>query len=468
MTEKKGFINRSQELEALGKTFALPGKKLGILYGRRRVGKTELLLEFGKKKKFFYFLADKRGTAHNAQRFAGECAESLNDVPPRVENFDDAFSYLEKRLQGEKAVIVIDEFSYLVEKDESVPSVFQKIVDNILKNSSVFLLLCGSSVSMMYHGTLSHQSPLYGRRDFQWKLEPLAFRDFRGFCPHLKFEDAVQRFAVVGGVPAYAARFQGGTLEQAIKESILAKGTYLYDEPEALLREELRDPSTYFSILEAAATNAKLTEIANAASVPAQDMPKYLKVLQDLQLMGKNYPVTEKKTKRTHYAIKDPFFRFWFRFVHPRKSALESGNADAAWPVVQRDLNAFVGHAFEEVCREYLERVRPAPFTKIGHWWGFDEKRNTVDIDWIALDENQKTLLAVECKWKKNVDAGRVAEELMEKTRAVNWQNAKRQTFYAVMARSFKEKPEHENAFFVDAKQMDEALKPQRKAVRIH
>jgi AAA+ ATPase superfamily predicted ATPase len=167
------FFNREIELDFLKRKFNTPDSQFIILYGRRRVGKTELIQQFSKNKKALYLLADKRGTQLNLERFAQKAAEHFNEIPPRVNNFYDFSKYLFQHINTEKLIIAIDEFSYLIERDDTIPSVFQVVWDEYLKNSNVMLILCGSSISMMVEGALTQKSPLYGRRTGQWKLESL-------------------------------------------------------------------------------------------------------------------------------------------------------------------------------------------------------------------------------------------------------------------------------------------------------
>ncbi len=451
------FVNRVVELDFLNKIYKKNGKQLIIIYGRRRVGKTELINHFCINKKSVYFLADKRGTLSNARRFAKLCAEHFKDVEPQVNNFDDAFSYIKKRLGKEKTVITIDEFSYLVEKDQSISSVFQLVFDEILKETNIVLILCGSSISMMYKGTLSYESPLYGRRTGEWLLKKMSFKEISNFFQKDSFEEKVRKYAVVGGIPAYAKHFLEKKTIEEIELTVLKKGEVLYNEPEILLKEELRDPSSYFSILEAMSKTTKLTEIANLANIPAKDLPKYFKVLEDLELIYKAVPVTEGKSKKASYFIKDNFFRFWFKFVFPKKSELESGKISTVLLVIKREFNAFVGLIFEQICLEYLKEQKILPFTKIGKWWGHSRKngkRVVEEIDIVSIDERGKTILFAECKWQEKVDAEKVLNALIEKAKKVEWFNNERKEYYAVFAKSFAKKTELKNCFLFELKHL--------------
>ncbi len=289
--QKINFVDREGELRFLEEMYNKDGG-LVIIYGRRRVGKTEMIKQFIREKKHLYYLADKRGTEINAKNMARLAAETFGELPVVAENFDDVFKFIAKRIEG-KFVVVIDEFSYLVEKDDAIPSIFQRIVDEIIKGKEVLLILSGSSISMMYQGTLSYSSPLYGRRTGEWKLNPLDFRQAVKFFPAAGLEKAVELYAIFGNIPAYLAAIDASkSVKENIINTLLRKGSKLYREPEFLLREELREPSRYVSILEALGGSSKLSEVASKANVPAKDMPKYFRVLSELELVRKEMPVT--------------------------------------------------------------------------------------------------------------------------------------------------------------------------------
>jgi len=451
------FVNRETELEFLNKKYKEGRRQLIVVYGRRRIGKTELLIQFVQGKSHLYFLADKRGTTLNAVRFAREAAALWNDLPPSVSNFDEVFEYLVKRVGKRKRfIVIIDEFSYLVEKDSSIPSVFQLIWDNILKNTNFFLILCGSSLSMMHKGVLSYKSPLYGRRTGDWELSPLKFKEVLKFFPGISLDRAIEVFSVFGNIPAYLKEFSPKiSLFENIKSKILTKGSVLYREPEILLREELREPASYLSILEAMGKNAKLSEIASASGVPAKDLPKYLAVLQkQLKIIEKKIPMAEKSSKKSLYYISDWFFKFWFRFVFFNLSKLEEGRTEEVLEGIKKQFASHVSFAFEEVCRQVSQELFPT--FQIGSWWGAyreqDGTRKTVEIDIVGLNSKDKEILLGECKWQEKVNAQKLLAELRDKARGISWFKSERKEKYVLFAKSFAKKTKE--AHLVDLKSL--------------
>ncbi|GFO98141.1 hypothetical protein ig2599ANME_2363 [groundwater metagenome] len=463
--QKIKFIDRDKELSFLQGMQSKTGG-LVIIYGRRRVGKTELIKQFISDKRHIYYLADKRGTEINARNMARLAAETFDEMPPVVENFDDVFKFIVKRV-NEKFIVVIDEFSYLVEKDSSIPSVFQVIVDEIIRGKDILLILSGSSISMMYQGTLSYKSPLYGRRTGEWKLDPLYFKDVIKFFPGASFEKAIELYAVFGDIPSYLVDLEPSkTIKENIINTILRKGSRLYREPEFLLKEELREPSRYISIFEALGSSAKLSEVASKAGVPAKDMPKYFKVLSQLELVKKEVPVTEKKTKNSHYYIYDNLFYFYFKLANPDISFLEEGREEEVYEKIEPSLMQLFSTAFEDVVRECIPAFLDFQAERTGRWWGYSRKegvRSEEEIDVVALNQTEKKFAFIECKYS-HVDYKRALEiinDLKRKSELVKWYNKQRIGLFGIAAKQIKgkERLREEGYIAVDFEDIEKVMK---------
>ena len=461
------FVNRERELKFFNDKYRSKGFDFIVIYGRRRVGKTELVKQFIKDKKNIYFLADKRGTEFNIDRFKQKISEFLDEPRVELDTLEAVFSYLLKKIGDQRLIICIDEFSYLIEKDDSIPSVFQLIIDEILNKSNIMLILLGSSVSLMENGVLSSKSPLYGRRTGQFKIEPLSFSNILEFFPNRELSENVLLYSVFGGIPFYLNKIDNGAALDNIKSLILKKGEILYEEIDFLLKEELREPSTYKSILEAIASGcSKIGEISNKAKVETRDIDKYLKVLINLGYVEKEISPTEKeKSKKTIYRIKDNFFKFWFKFCSPKLSELEIGREGEVFSFIKNNLNSFVGIIFEEICKEFLGKNRIFEYKKVGRWWGYkriDNKREEIEIDICAVNEKTKEILFGECKWKDNVNVESIMKDLREKIEYVEWNNEKRKESYAVFAKSFSKKIdefEGKKIYCFDLKDIEKRLK---------
>jgi len=465
---KPNFLNRKKELDFLSRKYKNNGFQFIVIYGRRRVGKSELITHFCENKSHVYFLANKRGTANNASRFIELTANVFGDFIPEINNFQDSFKYILKKVKNKKFVVCIDEFSYLIEKDPDITSDFQIIIDRILKNSNIMLILCGSSISMMEKGVLSSKSPLYGRRTGQWKLQPFKIKDLFDYFHPIDLEEFIKVFSIFGDIPLYFLLYdKKKDLFFNVKNNILTKGELLYREGEILLKEELREPETYFDILKATSIIAKPSKIANLAGINAKDLPKYIKNLQAMGIIEKINPITLKKekTKTTSYFIRDNFLNFWFKFIYPNLSQLEERRVDDISMLVQNNLKELIEKRFEIFCKKLImEKVVLGTFifTKIGKQWGKfkgEKGKNTYEIDICALNEDRKEILFGECKWKDKVDVDEVVNNLKKKAGYVKWHNEKRKESYVVFAKSFKKKIKEENVFLFDLEDIMKGLK---------
>ncbi|BAD84475.1 archaeal ATPase, fused to C-terminal DUF234 domain, degenerate [Thermococcus kodakarensis KOD1] len=318
----------------------------------------------------------------------------LPDV--EVGGFRRAFELI-KLKAPRRLVVVIDEFSYLLLADKNTPAVFQAIIDEKL-DDRFFLILGGSLLGLM-EGLMGYTNPLYGRRTAQLKLKPLGFFHVAEYFRDKPVETVVKIYSVTGGVPMYFRLFRGDDFGRELLETAFSSTSILYEEPEFILREELREVHRYYIILEAMASGKhRLSEIAHWAGIEAKDMPKYLRTLISLDLVRREVPVTEsERSRKARYYLKDRFFEFWFRFVKPNRGRVEIGTFEMDWEA----FNTYVGKAFEEISRQFLLELNktnglPFRFTKIGRWW---HKKEEVDL--VALNEREKKALFIEVKWKE-------------------------------------------------------------------
>lgn len=436
------FVNREQELEVLEKRLASKKPELIIIYGRRRIGKTELIKQFIGGKNAFYFLAEKQDLMLEASRFREKFAKRFDTWLTDTRDFEIIFEDIGKFIgkSGNRMVIVIDEFPYWIEKDKDIVSKFQYIWDEILSKYSIMLIICGSSIGMMETDVLNYRSPLYGRRTSQLKITPLRFKHIKGFLNY-GFEDLVKVYAVTGGIPAYINKFQPSlTFEENITKEFFSSDGFLFSESRTLLLEELRDVNTYFNILLAIAEGStKLGEIAGKAYVDITNINKYLNVLINLGLLEKAQPILGKKSDRV-YRIKDNYFHFWVKFVYPFDGDIEIGDKNQLMENFSKNFNSFLGQVFESISAEFLREYKellPFTFEKIGKWWHRGE-----EIDILALNEKTKEIAFFECKWKdlSHKEAEKLLSELREKSKLIDWHNKERKEYYGIIARNIKEK----------------------------
>ena len=400
------FINRVSELDLLEKRFESGKAEFFVLYGRRRVGKTELLARFCESKRSIFFVSDLGSEISLRTALSSAVNATLfgpNQMNAVYSTWEDLLHTLAQAAQNERLVVVLDEFPYLVTAHPPLATILQRVWDQTLKNSQIMLILCGSYIGMMEETVLGYQAPLYGRRTSQYLLEPLQFKDARLFYPTFELEDQVRAYAVYGGTPAYLHTLQPQrSLNENILDGILSRGSFLYDEVRFVLQQELREPRNYFAILQAiAAGKTRLNEIKQATGI--EGATAYLDTLQQLHLVERIVPVTEtqpQKSRRGIYRLKDHYLRFWFSYVHPNRSQLERGGAQNVLEnQIMPEINHFTSLTFEEVCQQVfwqsgLSGKLPFVPINIGRWWN-----NNEEIDLIVLGESDAIL--VECKWTK-------------------------------------------------------------------
>ena len=380
--------------------------------------------EFIKGKKVVYYVAREASGDVNLKNFSQDVF-SISD-PERANNsvfqdWEGALEYIDQVAKKQRLILVIDEYPYLADSHRPISSILQAHIDLGLKESKLFLILCGSSMSFMENQVLGYQSPLYGRRTAQFRVKPFPFQEAALFLQAFEPEAQALLYGITGGIPEYLAKIDPQlSWEDNIKTLFLSESGSLYEEPSNLLKQELREPGTYNSIIEAIATGAsKLNEIATKCKLESNKCGKYLTSLMSLGIVRKETPINEKAGKKTIYLLDDQMFRFWYRFIFPNMSAIAAGlGADVFEYKIKSQLDAFMGLVFEEISRQYLYHSMaemPEFFGSIGRWWGNDplRKRQT-EIDLMAVEGN--AALFGQCKWTNEQVGLAVATELEQQS----------------------------------------------------
>ncbi len=411
------FIGRKREMKKLESEYSRDSSFV-VIYGRRRVGKTTLIKEFLKNKTAFYFLATEEIESQSMKRLAGVVARTTKNRLLQNATFTDwldLFQVIADYEPEKKKVLVIDEFPYLVKTNSAFPSILQNAWDEILKDNNLMLILSGSLIGMMQKHALSYDSPLYGRRTSQMRLAPLSFTDIYA-VQNLSFTESVEQYAVTGGVPKYLEFFEDGReLTEQIKDAVLSKNGFLYEEPFFLLKSESMTAVNYFSIIKAIADgNHKIGKIAGVLGIESSKLTPYLSTLSELGFVEKRTPVTEKnpeKSRKGLYFIADNFIRFWFRYVYPYKGELELDNMQIVLEEMKKDFETkFVAFAYEDICKDIFANLCKRGVvdfvpSQIGAYWLNDYTGDT-EIDVMAVDNQNKRIFAGECKYHRNpVDA---------------------------------------------------------------
>ena len=438
------MIDRQAELRFLEEKFHEKGAQFIVLWGRRRVGKTHLLKEFCDLYPAIYFLATKGSTKDQLLQLSEAIAEFFNDSLLMIRPFSDwreVFVYLNGK-RSERFALIIDEFPYLINTDPAIASIFQKGWDEYsVHNDQLVFIINGSSISMMEKDVLGTSSPLYGRRTGQWKLEPFNLTETAGFFPKADLVRLIETYCVIGGIPYYSRCFDPQSdIEQNIKRRVLKKGEVLYEEVDFLLREEFRDPRSYFPILsQIAGGSHKFGAIAGKTGMDKSNLTKYLSVLEQLHITYREVPVTEKfphKSKKGLYFIRDPFVNFWFRFVRPNLRHLEMERVDFVWrEKLSPEFDYYVSRHCEKAILDVLEILigaLPFDYERLGRYWD-----KNVEVDIMALDDKEENVLLGEVKWKKRPVGVKTLQELRKKAKVIKGLSRARHYFLLVSKSGF-------------------------------
>ena len=430
------FVNRVEELSRLRNLYESAEAELAVIFGRRRLGKTALVKQsLNAYDEAVLYQAKQKTSALQLQQFIDVAADAYPDVRRTRKNWEDVLRYLAEQ----DAIIVLDEFPYLVEQDESLPSVLQALFDHHLDESAPTIVLVGSSISMMEEAALLGNSPLYGRSSLTLDIRQLPFAAaMEFFDDSYSATEQVRTWSVFGGVPYYLEDVSpDATLAANIQHTILSSHGTLHNEPDYVLRMELTEPTRYFSILEAIASgNTSRNEIAGTTGIDYNQLSKYLNRLSRLRLVDQHVPITEQKhrSKRSRYRLRDQFFRFWFHFVYGTSTQYDELGDEAYESVIEPQLPQFVSRSFETLCCTAVRSLYPdETVSETGQWW-YDEH----EIDVVGLTTGS-TLIAGECKFQQSPLGYEAFSKLQDHVAELRWHpddGSDRTVQYALFSRS--------------------------------
>ena len=423
------FVDRQREFQELDQILREPGAHFVVVYGRRRVGKTTLLLNWVQQTgaPYLYWVA-RRETAdaarHSLARALWRWAypDLPDPEPPRFDSWALLFEQMARMVADRPLILIFDEFPYAVESDPSLPSHLQAAWDHLLKDKPLTLILSGSHIGMMVD-LLSYQAPLYGRITAQMPVDPLPYAALADFFPRYPAAERVAAYAVLGGVPAYLERFDDGqSLSANIRRHLFRRAGMFRSEPLVLIGDLVRETRTYEAILRAIATGRHTpAEIAAVTGLTSSNLSPYLARLRELGLIERRIPATippdqRRTTTRSRYHLRDSYLRFYFRFVEPNLELVELELTDVLWERISEQFRAFVGlTAFEELCRDWLlvqARAKALPLSPeiAGSHWA-----PNAQVDVVALNWRDKAILLGECKWGVEPVGRGVIRELVAK-----------------------------------------------------
>ena len=417
------FIGRERELRALNTLYASDKFEFAVIYGRRRIGKTELIKQFIGGKRAIYFMGIESNTKLNLENFSKSILEFNTGISSESSfaSFQAALEHVFQLAEKERIILAIDEYPYVARASKSLASTLQLLIDKYKDSSKLMLILCGSSMSYMEDHVLAYKAPLYGRRTAQIKLLPFDFEETCRYLTDMSSEDKALMYGAVGGTPQYLLQISDKlSVEDNIKNTYLNPISFLYEEPTNLLKQEVREPAIYTAIITAIATGAsRMADISTKVGEDTSVCTTYIKNLISLGIVQKETPYGEKASRKTIYSIADNMFRFWYRFVLENNSIIARGATDLAYKRIEPYLADYMGKVFEDISAQYLWKLlvtgkSPIEFTSLGRWWGNDPRtRRQTEID-IMGEQDKNSALFAECKWtNEKVDLG-VLETLVQ------------------------------------------------------
>lgn len=424
------FVGRERELASLNRLYLSDKFEFAVIYGRRRVGKTALINRFISDKKAIYFMGVESNAKQNLENLSKNIIEFETGIQAETAfaSFQAALEYAFKLAEKGRLILAIDEYPYVARSSKSLASTLQLLIDKYKDRSKLMLILCGSSMSYIEDHVLAYKAPLYGRRTSQMKIMPFDFAETCRCVQNFTDENKALVYGMVGGTPQYLLQMDDRlSIEENIKNTFLNPASSLFEEPENLLKQEVREPALYNAIITAIANGAsRMSEISTKVGEDTSVCATYLKNLMALGVVQKEAPYGEKASRKSIYSIDDNMFRFWYRFVPENHSMIGRGAADLAYKRIAPYLSDYMGKVFEEICKQYLWRLllsgeSPVQFKELGRWWGTDPfTRSQTEID-IMGEQDKDTALFGECKWtNEKVDVG-VLETLIRRSKIFHY-----------------------------------------------
>ena len=422
------MIGRKEELAQLEKLYESKRFEFLVMYGRRRVGKTTILRRFAGERQAIFYAAQEKNDSLNLQDFSMAVQQHFEGrYFAAFESWKAAFAYLSRKAEGRRTVLIIDEFPFMAGPNPSIKSILQHEIDHEWKDKNILLILCGSSVSFMVNDVMGYESPLYGRVTSSMEVKPFDYLESAEFFPSYSPEEKLLAYGILGGIPRYLNAFSDErTIRENIEREIISNGAFLNEEPQMLLKAELREPNVYNSILEAVARgHNKLTEIADWIHEDRGKCSKYMVTLTAIRLLEKRVPCGEpQSSKKSLYVLTDRFYQFWYHYVFANRSYYELLGSLEASEEIMGGLSDYMGAAFEEICRQYLIRQakkKKLPFVPawLGKWWGNNPAiKAQDDVDILALDRKKEQGLFCECKFTGRPVPMEEYEDLMTAAKA--------------------------------------------------
>lgn len=398
------FVGRKKELNELNFRFNNSKKEFGVIYGRRRIGKSTLINEFLKDKPNIFFQAKKDSMYGNLRSFSYEI-DKLLDLPKSFvfSSMEEAFDSLIEYAKGKRFVIAIDEYPYIVNQDASFPSILQEAIDRAPEN--LFFLISGSDVGMLKNELEDHNSPLYKRRTFEMNVTKLKYSESLEYLKNVDNETKIKYLSFTSTYPYYLSAMDFDIpFEENIKRLLFNEYGTFFTLPDQLLSNSLNTQDVYNAILYAVSKRKRSNkEIAEYIHEDEAKVSKYIKTLLQSELLDKRETYNGNK-KTVYYEIGDPMLRFWYMFIFNNMEKIRM-NGEFVYNNLQEDIKQFICYGFEEVSRLYMDELNSkgllgnifAPFKP----YKVEKSilNRSIEIDGLSNDDEK--LIVMECKYRK-------------------------------------------------------------------
>lgn len=413
------FIGREKELKELNNRYNSKNKEFGIIYGRRRIGKSSLINEFLKDKNAILFQAKKDNAFGNLKSFSFAINNKLN-LPKNYifSSWEEAFDALKNHEKNHRFILAIDEYPYIIEQDSSFSSIIQEFIDNA--DNNIFLILSGSDISFLKNEILNHNSPLYKRRTFQMQINKLSFEEATLFLKDFDIETKCKYLSIFSTYPYYLSSINHQiSFEENIKYTLFNQFGTFFSLQDQLLSNSTKIQDVYNAIL-VAITHKKRSnkEIADYIHEEEAKVAKYLITLQESEIVSKCETFMGNK-KTIYYEINDMLLKFWYKFIFPNEDRIKI-NSDIVFKELQEQIKQFISFGFEDVCRLYLNQkningelntvyppLKPYKVEK-------SQLNRSIEID--GLSQINNSLLIIECKFRNTKFNKIMLEHLIEST----------------------------------------------------
>ena len=402
------FIGRKEELASLQELYNKKSFQMAVLFGRRRVGKTTLINRFIEinKCKSVSFVSTEMPESELLERIGNDVLDSLApnlSGKLKFDSFDSIFDFIAEESEKEQIVFVIDEYPYLAKSCPYMNSLLQKYIDNKWKKSNLFFILLGSLISFMREDVLGSSAPLHGRANLEFKINPFNYKDTALFVPNFNAEEKAIVYGLTGGVAKYLEQFDSTlSLDENIEKLFFSRNAFFSEEQiKTVITAEKSNPVAYNSIIDAIANRkTKYNEIQAATGM--SDISFCLKNLMSAEI------VERRESPKPYYIISDSMINFYFKYVAPGASLINSGKGKVYYEQKVKDnLHQFMGSVFERMSKDYIlsnvgtDKI-PCFLTDIVEYQNsvkVGKEIISVEIDLLGLD-GKNYVLAGECKFK--------------------------------------------------------------------